>query len=405
MNAIVEIDFANVMREEFKACRRDTLELLEGLGDADLAPAAPTEAQPGVRLALTSLYFELHVLARFEQRQRRVETTSPLPESASLAALLRHRRGVDVRVDELLSEPITLRAEVALQRALQHERQQQELLLVDLLSVFARNPLRPVHPICRRAPRAPIGLARAPGPAWVDYPGGRAAIGRDDEWFTPEEEQPRHELQLCPFALASRLVSNRDWCEFIDDGGYARRPLWSVPGWQQARENRWQAPLYWRGGLQQPTQVTLAGVLPLDMEAPVCHISAYEADAFARWARKRLPTEAQWEMAASAQPVAGHFASAGVLRPIAGHADAQTPLRQLYGDVWEWTSSEFAPYPTPGTHPPARATTDPALSGGVVQRGGSCATPFGAVRASTRHALAPQQRRHFSGLRLAQDLA
>lgn len=401
MNAIVDSGFAHVLREEFKVCRRDTLDLLEGLSDADFAAGASAGFQPGVRLALTSRYFELHVLARFARRQEAAAAMSFAPAGAPLDELLRHRRSVDEQVDAMLSEPLSLATEVALQRALRHEQEQQELLLVDLLAAFALNPVHPVHPMCRRAARAALRLARAPGAAWQGYAGGRVAIGSDDEWFTPDDEQPRHELQLPAFALAAHPVSNRDWCEFIDDGGYARRNFWSAQGWLHARAKRWQAPLYWRGGLERPSQVTLAGELPLDMEAPVCHISAYEAQAYARWARKRVPGEAHWEVAASAQPVAGNFASSGALRPLPAHADAQAPLRQLYGDVWEWTSSDFAPYPQPAGAAPARTSVDTHVH--LVQRGGSCATPFGAVRASTRRALAPQQRRHFSGLRLAED--
>ncbi len=401
MNAIVDIGFAHALREEFRACRRDTLRLLEGLNDADLAAGAAAQFQPGVRLALTSRYFELHVLARFARLHRPPEAMSFAPAAASLAELLKHRRSVDAQVEAWLGEPLSLLAEVALHHALRHEQEQQELLLVELLGVFARNPAHPVHPLCRRAPRAAVRLARPPGPAWAGYAAGRVAIGSDDEWFAPEDEQPRHELHLPAFALATRPVSNRDWCEFIDDGGYARRKLWSPQGWQHAHANRWQAPLYWRGGLERPTQITLAGELPLDMEAPVCHISAYEAQAYAGWAHKRLPSEAQWEVASSAQPVAGNFASSAALRPMTAHADAQAPLRQLYGDVWEWTSSESAPYPQGAGATPTRKPVDTQES--LVQRGGSCATPFGAVRASTRRALAPQQRRHFSGLRLAED--
>lgn len=401
MNAIVDIGFGHALREEFKACRRDTLRLLEGLRDADLAAPASAQFQPGVRLALTSRYFELHVLARFTRRRQPAQTLSFAPAAAGLDELLRHRRSVDAQVEAFLSEPLSLLAEVALHHALRHEQEQQELLLVDLLGVFARSPSRPVHPLCRRAPRAAVRLARAPGPAWTSYTAGRVAIGSDDEWFAPDNEKPRHELHLPAFALATQLVSNRDWCEFIDDGGYARRNLWSPQGWQHARANRWQAPLYWRGGLERPSQITLAGELPLDLDAPVCHVSAFEAQAYARWVRKHLPSEAQWEVAASAQPAAGNFASSGALRPMPAHTDAQTPLRQLYGDVWEWTSSEFAPYPQRGRSGPAPRLMDAGVS--LVQRGGSCATPMGALRASTRRAAAPHQRRHFSGLRLAED--
>jgi ergothioneine biosynthesis protein EgtB len=405
MNAILDKVLDTGLLLEFQACRRDTLELVSGLNQAVLALEGGAGAETALwRIAQTSRFIEHRVLARFA-RPRAAGPALAHGAPTDLEALLRHRAEVDARVADLLQQPVSLMAEAAIHQAIANEQQQQELLLVDLLGVFARFPLHALHAqhTTRRQRRAAMRLARAPGPAWREYPGGRIAIGRDDEWFAPDAEQPRHELRLRPYALATQAVSNRDWCEFIDDGGYARASLWSPLGWTHVRMFGWQAPLYWRGGLEAPRSITLAGELPLDMDASVCHISHDEASAYARWARKRLPSEGEWEAAASAQAVAGNFAGNEHWRPLPAHADAQAPLRQLFGDVWEWTDSAFTPYPGQlGANHAFRPHAD-APQPPMVLRGGSCATPLGAVRATTRHALAAQQRRHFTGLRLAQD--
>jgi ergothioneine biosynthesis protein EgtB len=407
MNAILDKVHDTGLLLEFQSCRRDTLELIDGLNDSVLALHAGAGAETALwRIAMTSRFIEHRVLARFGRPRRpsdaAVSGAAGGGAQTRLEPLLQHRASVDARIAELLQQPVSLMAEAAIAQAIAHEQQQQELLLVDMLGVFARFPLH-AQQAARRRRATLVRLARAPGPAWCEFRGGRVAIGRDDEWFAPDCEQPRHELRLRPYALATHLVSNRDWCEFIDDGGYARAALWSAPGWTHVRMFGWQAPLYWRGGLEAPRSITLAGELPLDMDAPVCHISQDEAMAYARWARKRLPSESEWEAAASAQAVAGNFAGSEHRRAMTAHADAQAPLRQLFGDVWEWTDSAFTPYPGQlGASHAFRPHAD-APQAPMVLRGGSCATPLGAVRATTRHALAAQQRRHFTGLRLAQD--
>ena len=410
--------------ERYLACRNDTLSLIEGLSETELC----TQLQDPTRsvrwhLVHTTWFFDRHVLMRAgaPRRPQRAAWASAYalheaPDSAShaadgaaasatVSAVRAYGQAVDDQVAELLlAQALDEPAEALVELGIQHERQHQERLLADLLHLFAQEPTRLAY---RRS--RPTHAARPPstsGGGWVRFGGGRAAIGRDNDAdsFAFDGEQPRHEVLLRPFVLAARPVSNGDWMVFMADGGYLRPELWLPEGWQHRLIQGWNAPAYWRGGLQQPTQLSLAGKLPVDPEAPVCHVSWFEADAFARWAGKRLPTEAEWEVAAQAQPVAGNLAASGRLRPAPAHADMQTPLRQLYGDVWEWTASAYAPYP--GFRAPelrAGEYDGKFSTGRFVLRGGSCATPFGHLRASYRHHLEPDRRWHFTGLRLAQD--
>ena len=410
----------------FEQCRRETLELIVGLSDADLTVQAMDDASPGKwHLAHTTWFFETFVLARFDLLHRPFDeryaylfnsyyesagARQPRPcrgllSRPALDDVLAYRRATDDAVFALLAGEPDPQALALVELGIQHEQQHQELMLTDLLSLFAQNPLRPAY-----LPNASAGttlslLTRPAGPEWVAYRGGRAAIGRDDDdGFSFDCEQPRHEVLLRPFALAARPVANRQWCEFIADGGYEHPMLWLAEGWHQVRAQGWKAPLYWRGGADAPVQMTLAGEVPVDPLAPVCHISYYEADAYARWAGKRLPTEAEWEVAAAAQLVAGNFADNGRLRPAASHAGNQAPLQQLYGDVWEWTSSAYGPYP--GFRPAPGVIAEyngKFMCNQFVLRGGSCVTPFGHVRESTRNFFQPHQRWQFSGLRLAED--
>lgn len=354
----------------FRDCRQATLALLEGLPEDELdAPAGAGAHSPLWHLEHVTRCFELQVLPR---ALRELATAR-----SRLGQLLEHRRRVDLAVAAWLDDGIDAEGEARLAHGIQHEQQHQEEMLADLLQCIARDPERLA---LRRLSVSRPRLRAVPGSDWVALTGGRIAIGRDGDGTCLPAEQPCHELLVRPFALAARPVSNRDWCAFIADGGYRRAALWQRDGWQLARSRSWQAPAYWQGGGTLPLQATLAGDVPLDPDAPVCHVSWFEADAYARWAGKRLPTEAEWEHAMHSSPGLRH------------------------GEVWEWTASAWGPYP--GFQPPAHVVGDQDGKfepGRLVLRGGSWATPVTPVRPTYRHCLQPHRRSHFSGLRLAED--
>ncbi len=306
-------------------------------------------------------------------------------------------------VDKAVAAALPKLPEAALnlvELGLNHEQQHQELMLMDLTAAFAENPLRPA--LWPAAPPSPAPLA--PAMEWVEGGAGLVEIGHDGSGFAFDCEGPRHRALLHPHALADRLVTNSEWLAFIEEGGYARPEFWMADGWAWAAENRIEAPLYWSRSDGGWSRFALDGARPLAPAEPVCHISWYEADAFARWAGARLPREEEWEAAATRlDPADGNqLDSAGPVRP---RPAAGTGLRQMFGDLWEWTMSAYSPWP--GYRPQEGTVGEyngKFMCNQFVLRGGSCATPRGHVRAGYRNFFYPHQRWMFSGLRLARDL-
>ncbi|BCJ92353.1 ergothioneine biosynthesis protein EgtB [Terrihabitans soli] len=279
-----------------------------------------------------------------------------------------------------------------------HEQQHQELILMDILNLFAANPLRPAYRPWRAHEARTSGRL-----SFVDYPGGVFEIGHHGEGFAYDNESPRHEVLLRPFRLASRAVTNGEWLSFIEDGGYRRPDLWLADGWARVRTGEFAAPLYWEKTSSGWEAMILSGQHKIDAEAPVVHVSYYEADAYARWAGKRLPTEAEWEVAAGALPITGNFADSSYLRPLAAPDATGMPV-QMFGDVWEWTQSPYTAYPGYRPEPGALGEYNGKfMSNQMVLRGGCCATPDRHVRATYRNFFYPHQRWPFAGLRLAED--
>jgi ergothioneine biosynthesis protein EgtB len=325
----------------------------------------------------------------------------------SFAEVLAYRADVDRRVISLLDRLADgrddeIRSLVDL--GLHHEQQHQELILTDIKHALGENPL---HPAYRAAPRRPEPLPQpAPGRAelaWIDHPGGLCSIGHAGPGFAFDNEEPRHRVHLTPFRLADRLVTSGEVMEFIADRGYERPELWLSDGWAAARADGWGAPLYWEIGGGAPRIFSLDGLRPIDPCEPACHLSYYEADAIARWAGARLPTEAEWEVVAASAPLRGNFVESGLLHPRPAPPREGAP-RQLFGDVWEWTASAYLPYPGYRAWEGAVGEYNGKfMSGQMVLRGGSCATPETHARATYRNFFPPGARWQFSGLRLARD--
>jgi len=415
----------------YRRVRAFSEELARPLAVEDYVIQSMPDASPTKwHLAHTSWFFETFVLAAADPGYRRPDPRyGYLFNSYYEAAGERHcrprrgllsrptveqvreyRRHVDRHVLALLDrrgedEPPAWAAVVEL--GLHHEQQHQELLLTDIKHAFHANPLRPVYvepgnplsPQGRGAGVRGVELSR-----WISYPAALREIGHDGPGFAFDNERPRHHEFVATFSLASRPVTNREWLAFMADGGYTRAPLWLSDGWKTVAAQGWPAPLYWemKDGAWQ--MMTLSGMRPVDPEEPVCHVSYYEADAYAQWAGARLPTEAEWEVAAEECPVEGNFVESGMFHPRPGPGDAATSLRQMFGDVWEWTRSAYLPYP--GYRPLEGALGEyngKFMSGQMVLRGGSCATSHAHVRRTYRNFFPPDARWQFSGVRLARD--
>lgn len=413
----------------YREVRAATMALVEPLSEADAQVQSMPDASPAKwHLAHTTWFFETFVLEGHEPNFRAhdpayrvlfnsyyhgVGEQHSRPERGlitrpGLAEVMAYRRAVDARVLALLAGRPAPAATALLTLGLHHEQQHQELILTDLLHLLSRNPLRPVY---RQAPPPRAGSA-AP-PAWIGFGGGLTEIGHAGDGFSFDNELPRHRCWLAPFALANRLVTQGEWVAFIDDGGYRDPRWWLAAGWDWVRAQRIEAPLYWsRDDAGRRRVFTLRGDLPLQDDAPVAHVSLYEADAYARWLGAqlgrpcRLPTEAEWEHAGAGierEGIArGRFLEAGVCQPAA--AEPGAGLLQMFGDAWQWTGSAYAPYP--GFRPWAGAAGEyngKFMVNQYVLRGGSCATPRAHIRASYRNFFPAEARWQFTGVRLAQD--
>ncbi|MGH8151777.1 MAG: ergothioneine biosynthesis protein EgtB [Rhodanobacteraceae bacterium] len=408
-------------RGGYQRVRDATLALCDTLAPEDTVAQSMPDASPAKwHLAHTTWFFEQFLLAHFDPEYRRfhdgwdflfnsyyqtvgsmhARPLRGLLTRPTLAEIRDYRRYVDAAMDRLLERrggESEVRARVTL--GLNHEQQHQELLLTDIQHLFSMNPLQPVF---REVPVAPA--SRSSALRFIDGRHGIIEAGHAGNGFAYDNESPRHRELLHPHRIAHRCVSNAEFREFIDAGGYREPTLWLSDGWDTVRRERWSHPLYW--GDELATTFTLSGRRAIDPAAPVCHVSFFEADAFARWAGARLPTEFEWEAMATELPVAGNFADSGVLRPLPARARAADPDQpvQMFGDVWEWTASPYVGYP--GYRPAAGAIGEyngKFMCGQWVLRGGSCATPAGHVRATYRNFFYPAARWQFSGLRLARD--
>jgi len=404
----------------FNQTRQRTLKLAQPLSAEDCALQSMPDASPVKwHLAHTSWFFETFILeARpgyrafdpayrvlFNSYYVGVGDRHPRPERGlisrpALADILRYRAHVDAAMAEAISAGLDEATAQLLILGVNHEEQHQELILTDVKHLLWKNPLRPAYQT-----QWPL-TAIEPGPAsWHAFEKGLHEIGHAGDGFAFDNESPRHCEYSQAFELRSHPVTHGDFLGFIADGGYQRPELWLSAGWDCVMQNGLQAPHYWEKHDDTWHTFTLHGMVPVDANTPICHVSYFEADAFARWAGARLPTEAEWEIAASRSPITGNFLESDALHPLAQREQPAAPgLAQIFGDVWEWTQSDYHPYP--GFRAAAGAVGEyngKFMSGQYVLRGGSCATPQRHIRATYRNFFPPSARWQFSGLRLARD--
>ena len=409
----------------FGRVRSATRRLAEPLEIEDYQLQSMPDASPVKwHLAHTSWFFETFLLAPnlpnyrpfhpdycylFNSYYEAVGSRHPRPHRGLLSRpTVREVAAYRAHVDEAMTNWLdragrALPADAAalVEIGLQHEQQHQELILTDLKHGFSVNPLLPTYAMAQADPGHPPHALN-----WVEFDGGLTDIGFDRAGFAFDNETPRHTVFLRPFRLASRPTTVGEYREFIADGGYRRADLWLSDGWAARTRHDWQSPLYWLNGDRAGSAFTLAGPRTLNPDEPVTHLSFYEADAFARWADARLPTEHEWERAAAGlDPTAGRFADDGSFHPRPAGRPGSTGLAQMFGDCWEWTASPYTAYP--GYRPAAGAIGEyngKFMCNQMVLRGGSCATPRGHVRETYRNFFPPEARWQFSGIRLARDV-
>ncbi|MHC5109292.1 MAG: ergothioneine biosynthesis protein EgtB [Planctomycetota bacterium] len=414
----------HALLSRYQSVRTATERLCAPLATEDYVVQTMTDVSPTKwHLGHTSWFFEKFILSRWDdtykffdesfiflfnsyynavgpqfQRSRRGQLSRP-----TVKRTFEYRAYIDVNMASLLlkAEPETL-AEISelLEIGINHEQQHQELIVTDIKHVFASNPMRPVY-----SPSSVPSDGKAPTLSWRTYSAQQNRIGHDGSSFSYDNETPRHQEYIETFQLASRLVTNGEYIEFITDDGYKRAELWLSDGWHNCCENQWSAPLYWEQRDGRWWHMTLGGMREVNPAEPVSHVSYYEADAYARWADAWLPTEAAWEIAAVEVPIDGVFLEEGTFHPRAAASDSNETLIQMFGDVWEWTCSPYVRYP--GFRPAEGALGEynaKFMSNQIVLRGGSCATPRLHIRPTYRNFFPPQARWQFSGFRLSREV-
>ena len=410
-------DIQHKLSLSFNTIRSQTRLLAERLSAEDQCVQSMPNASPTKwHLAHTTWFFETFILKNnskeyreynadynflfnsyYEQiGERHARDSRGVLTRPSVKEVVNYRDYVDSEMKKYLERGLKEDELELVTLGLHHEQQHQELILTDVKHLLSCNPTNPAYfnSACR-------GNTAFFDLDWIQLDGGLIDLGSDGDEFIFDCEGPSHKHWLEPYHLASRPITNGEYIEFINDGGYKRPELWLSDGWAAVKKLNWQSPLYWENIDGTWSSFTLSGLGPIKYEAPVCHVSHFEADAYARWAGCRLPTEAEWENAAKAIKIEGNFVESEAYDPLPTSA---TGLSQLYGDVWEWTTSPYVPYPGFKTAEGAVGEYNGKfMSGQMVLRGGSCVTPQNHIRCTYRNFFYPQDRWQFSGFRLAKN--
>lgn len=431
-----QVDHRQHIAQRYLETRERSLQICAPLETEDyVIQTMPDVSPPKWHLAHTSWFFETFLLSVFDTSYHcyhpqydtlfnsyYVTHSDPYPRPArgllsrpTVDEVMTYRAHIDRAMMKLiqgstqqqwskLSPLITL--------GINHEQQHQELLLTDIKHILSLNPLQPAYrkmPAHSDAIAQQVAAAELPSaePTWLTIKGGVRDVGYTHEQtgFAFDNESPAHKVYFDDFKLASRCVNNREYLEFIEDDGYRRPELWLSDGWSVVQDQHWQAPLYWQQQDQAWTCFTFEGVQPVDLDAPVCHVSYFEADAYASWKQKRLPKEHEWELAARQMAVNGNFYEQQQYRPLAPSPTHDQSIQQLFGDIWEWTASPYTAYP--GYRPAAGSIGEyngKFMSGQMVLRGGSFASAQDHLRATYRNFFYAKDRWQFSGIRLADDV-
>lgn len=416
----------NSLVDYFKTVRNFTEELTSPLETEDFVIQSMPDVSPAKwHLAHTSWFFEKFLLSAFKDEykpfrhiydylfnsyyvlagERHCRPKRGLISRPTVSEVFEYRRHIDNMVLDMIEksdEDTYSSISYIIIIGINHEQQHQELILTDIKHVFSENPLDPVY---SGSSSEVHNTDLTPKQSWVDFPEGIYNIGNKGDSFGYDNEFPIHKAYLRNFRLATVPVTNGEYIEFIENGGYRKPELWLSDGWSTLTENNWDSPLYWYRKDSRWYCFTLSGSREVDPDEPICHVSFYEADAFARWSGYRLPTEFEWEVASAGAEIEGNFVESGKFHPSASLSNTGSELQKLFGDVWEWTSSPYAPYPGYKTLPGALGEYNGKfMCNQMVLRGGSCATSKSHIRRTYRNFFPPDARWQFSGIRLADDV-
>ena len=423
----------NGLKEKYREVRKHSTDFCDPLCTEDLVIQSMADVSPTKwHLAHTSWFFETFVLEKaitsykspdpnfaylfnsyyVQAGERHCRPKRGLISRPTLEQTFKYREHVDLHMLDFMEnatlEQVELFAPIV-EIGLHHEQQHQELMVTDIKHVFSENPMKPAYSNELNTPPSSSPCETE----WVNFPDGVYWIGADGEDFTYDNEQPRHRVFTNNFSMADRLVTNGEYIEFIEDGAYKRPELWLSEGWGVVESNGWEAPLYWEKTDGNWHYYTLSGLREVNPNEPVCHVSLYEAEAYSSWAGARLPTEAEWEVASDGLEIEGNFVENNHLHPIPLSPEPKipkpispgpngNPLRQMYGDLWEWTRSAYLPYP--GFKASSGALGEyngKFMSSQMVLKGGSCATSITHIRNTYRNFFYPDSRWQFMGIRLA----